>query len=376
MIHILADEHIPFLKGALEPFARVEYVAGGSVTRKQASGADGLIIRTRTLCDRNLLEGTNIRFIATATIGFDHIDTAYCAAHGISWHYAPGCNAASVRQYVAGVLAHLLPDQHYKPEQMRLGIIGVGHVGSMIAELAGIFGFSTLLNDPPRAKAEGPSGFSSLEEIWATCDIISLHVPLTHNGPFPTHYLAGPDFFSHLKKKPILINTSRGGVVDAFSVKAALRSGVISSYCSDVWEHEPDIDPELLSLTRIATPHIAGYSAEGKANGTAACVRAASRHFGLGIDDWYPAHIPPPDDPVIRIHTSGKSEEAILFESVLRCYDVLEDDRALRNNPGNFERLRNFYRVRREFPAFTVQLAPDLPGLHGRLNQLGFSVTY
>ncbi|MBW6460352.1 MAG: 4-phosphoerythronate dehydrogenase [Bacteroidales bacterium] len=353
---MVIDGHIPFVKGILEPFARVIYSERGAIGRELARQADGLIIRTRTRCDATLLEGSPVRFIATATIGHDHIDTAYCEARGIRWHDAPGCNANAVNQYMASALATLCFRQRYILKNKRIGIIGVGNIGAKIASLARILGMVPLLNDPPRERKEGPAGFVNLEEILETTDIISLHVPLNPEGADKTFHLAGEAFFSRLQKKPLLINTARGPVADTAAVKKAIRTGRISGYIADVWENEPALDLELLEMSNIATPHIAGYSVEGKANGTAACVRAASRHFGFGIDNWYPENLPQPAIPLIKLETGAKSSEQLISEAILATYDIMKDDAALRANPGAFEALRDHYPARREFGAYSVMV--------------------
>jgi erythronate-4-phosphate dehydrogenase len=252
--------------------------------------------------------------------------------------------------------------------------VGAGNVGSKIARLAKIFGMVPLLNDPPRERAEGPGSFVSLQHIIETCDIITFHVPLNLEGIDRTCHLADRNFFRKLKKKPWIINSSRGAVVESRSIKEALQNGLVSGFVADVWENEPEIDLELLELTEIATPHIAGYSVEGKANGTAACVRAASRFFGFGLDDWYPPLLPAPANPVISIDPEIKTEEQVISAAILACYDVMKDDEALRNDPSGFENLRNYYPVRREFEAFTIRAYNSTPGIVNKLTDLGFSV--
>lgn len=370
---IIADSHIPFLRGALEPFASVHYAEGGDISRNQALGADGLIIRTRTRCDEALLKGTPVRFIASATIGHDHIDTGWCEANGISWHHAPGCNASAVQQYIASAMARLVTGFHYRLQGKTIGIVGVGHTGKLVAGLSEVLGMKPLLNDPPLAIKEGARGFVDLEGICSEADIITLHVPLEIEGPFPTHHMAGRDFFRKLKRKPILINTSRGPVIDTRATVSAIREGQITAFIGDVWEDEPEIHQDLLNISHIATPHIAGYSAEGKANGTTACVRAASRHFGFGIDHWRLASLPLPENPVISIDPGSTWEERLIGEAILAAYNIMKDDEALRKNPQTFESLRNHYPNRREFSAFTV-MAGNIPGETARkLESLGFN---
>jgi erythronate-4-phosphate dehydrogenase len=376
MVTIVADKHIPFLHGALEPYARVVYLAGDRIGRADLEHADGLITRTRTVCDEAMLRGSPVRFIATATIGFDHIDADYCEAHGIRWHHAPGCNSSSVTQYIGSALAHLAISANHKIPGKTIGIIGVGNVGKKAANLAIRLGLKVLLNDPPRERAEGQAGFTSMEEIAETADIISLHVPLNPDGIDKTVQLADETFFSRLRRSPVLINTSRGPVVETSAVKSAVKHGWVSAYIADVWENEPDIDSGLLALAEIGTPHIAGYSVEGKANGTAACVRAASRFFGFGMDDWYPEQLPTPANPIIHLVSAGKSNERLMYEAILKSYNILEDDRRLRRDPASFESLRNHYPVRREFGAFTVKLDESRPEPILKLKSLGFKIPH
>ncbi len=361
MITLIIDDHIPFLKGVLEPYAKIIYAQGDKIDHHLALQADGLIIRTRTLCNEDLLDGTPVKFIATATIGFDHIDTDYCSRKGIEWQHAPGCNASSVMQYIASALVTLALKHNFDLKGKKIGIIGVGHVGSKVAGLAEILGMIPMLNDPPREGAEKLAGFAQIGEIQETADIITLHVPLTHEGTDMTYHLADESFFGRLKKKPLLINTARGPVADTVSVKNAIRNGQISGFAADVWENEPGLDRELLELAEIATPHIAGYSVEGKANGTAACVRAASLYFNLGLDQWYPSDLPLPANPVIEIDGFGKTQQQVISQAILASYNVIDDDVAFRKDPSRFENLRNNYPPRREFEAYQVRLvnAPE-----------------
>jgi erythronate-4-phosphate dehydrogenase len=374
VLTLLADDHIPFLKGILEPFAKVIYVEGGQIDHKLAMQADGLIIRTRTICNAELLEGTPVKFIATATIGFDHIDTEYCSKQGISWFHAPGCNASSVRQYLASALVRLALKHNFSLQKKKIGIIGVGHVGSKVAQLAEALGMIPLLNDPPRERNENLSGFVSLEEIQETADIITFHVPLNYEREDKTYHMANQEFFRKLRKKPLLINTSRGPVVETNAIKDAIGNGAISGFIADVWENEPDLDLKLMKMADIATPHIAGYSVEGKANGTAACVSNASRFFNFGIDSWYPSPLPLPENPLIEINARGKTNEQVVFEAILASYDVLKDDTNFRKDPAQFENLRNHYARRREFDTFSIIPAKSLTGLKQKLINIGFNI--
>ncbi len=371
---IVADNKIPFLAGALEPFADIIYLPGKDITKEMIHDADALIIRTRTRCDGHLLEGTGVRFIATATIGFDHIDTVYCKENNIFWTNAPGCNSSSVQQYIGAALIALSYRKGFDLRNRTLGVIGVGNVGSKVVRLAEQLEMNVYLNDPPRQRKEGPCQFISLEGIIRECDIISLHVPLNMEGIDKTHHMIDDSFLSKVNKDTIIINSSRGEVVHTAALKNALQSGAVSATVLDVWENEPDIDAELLHLTDIATPHIAGYSADGKANGTMMSVRALSKYFGLGIDRWIPDNIPEPPDTNIFIDCRGKTDDAILQDAVLATYQILDDDRRFRESASTFEQQRGEYPLRREFHAYHVILSEKRPELQKRFQRLRFNV--
>jgi erythronate-4-phosphate dehydrogenase len=353
---IVADSHIPFLRGVLEPFAEVVYLPGRAITNAGLKDADALIVRTRTTCDAALLDGTKVRFIATATIGYDHVDTAYCAKRGIAWTNAEGCNSASVQQYIASALIHCSRSMDLPFTGKTIGIVGVGNVGSKVARLCSTLEMNILLNDPPRARNEGPAAFVPLETILAESDFISLHVPLNPDGPDKTLRLADAGFLSHLKQQQVLFNTCRGEVADGAALLDALRAKRVRAAVLDVWEHEPEIDLGLLEHIAIGTPHIAGYSADGKANGTAMSVQALSRFLGLPLNDWYPGTIPAPAQPHLEADCRGRSTADVLAELILATYDIASDDRRLRSSPGTFEQQRAEYPIRREFPAYHVRL--------------------
>ena len=279
---IIADSKIPFLKGVFEPYGVVEYYAGKEITPEVVKDADALIVRTRTRCDAALLQGSSVKFIATATIGFDHIDTDYCKKSGIAWKNAPGCNAGSVMQYVASVLTRLSINYHFDFNETTLGVIGVGNVGSKVARMASLLGMKVLLNDPPRERKEGRGAFVSLNEIADRADIITFHVPLNRGGADNTFHLFNHDFAKQIKPGSIIINSSRGEVVSGNVLKKVLKEKYLKAAVLDVWENEPVIDAGLVPLIDMATPHIAGYSIDGKANGTAMSVRAVSNFFNLG----------------------------------------------------------------------------------------------
>jgi len=372
---IVCDNKIPFLRGALEPYAEVVYLPGKDTDPETVRDADALITRTRTRCDASLLAGSAVRAIATATIGFDHIDTAWCVANGIAWSNAPGCNSWSVKQYLSSVLAVLAQRHGLRLDTLTLGVVGVGNVGSKVAEAGRAFGMRVLLNDPPRARAEGEDSFVSLDTIIAESDIITLHVPLTREGEDATWHMFDAGRLSRLRPSQILINSSRGPVVDNPALKDALMRHSIGGAVLDVWEGEPDLDRELVSLLDITTPHIAGYSADGKANGTTMSVRYLARQLGLPLTEWTASGVPAPEMPLeFVLDAAGKTVQDVLCEAVLYTYDVRRDSDALRAAPGEFERLRGDYWVRREPSAFTLTLRGGSPDLAARLERIGFKV--
>ncbi len=373
---IIADNKIPFLKGALELNADIEYCPGNEITSDVIKEADALIIRTRTRCNRELLEGSKVRFIASATIGFDHIDTAYCRDHDIDWTNAPGCNSSSVQQYIAAALVYLSEKYNFNLNKKTLGVIGVGNVGKKVVGIAEHLGMKVLLNDPPRERIEGPCGFISLEGICRDADIITFHVPLNISGEDKTLHMANDDFFKKVNPGSFIINSSRGEVMETAAAKQAMHKGMISGAVVDVWENEPGIDRELLDIVSLGTPHIAGYSADGKANGTMMSVRAVSRFFDLGLDDWEPENIPLLEKPLITIDGRGKSELKVLSEAVKATYQIQKDDERLRKAPGDFEKLRANYPLRREFPAYSVRLKNANNEISLNLQRLGFKLHY
>lgn len=370
---IVVDDKIPFLKGALEPMAEIVYVPGKEIRNETIRDADALLIRTRTKCTPELLEGTNVKFIGTATIGYDHIDINYCRKNGIAWTNAPGCNSSSVRQYITSALLRISIDQHFDLKDKTIGIIGVGNVGSKVEKVAHFLGMNVMLNDPPRARVEGNQKFVQPEDILNNADIITVHVPLNITGDDKTWHLFNEKSFKKMKKGTWFINSSRGEVVDGGALKKTLESDKIKAVL-DVWENEPDIDKEILNLAYIATPHIAGYSTDGKANGTAMVVNSVCSFFGLPLKDWYPVNVPAPAWPEISIDGNGKSDTEILLEAVSHTYNIMEDDGKLRLDPGSFEKQRGDYRLRREFSSYSVRLKSVNEGARKKLEELGFKL--
>jgi erythronate-4-phosphate dehydrogenase len=371
---IVADNKIPFLRGALEPYAKVVYIPGKQINREILKDCDALLIRTRTKCTEDLLAGTSVRFIGTATIGFDHIDTHYCNKKKIRWTNAPGCNSSSVLQYIASALLRISSEYHFNLKDKTLGIIGVGNVGSKIEKFARCLGMNVLLNDPPRARVEGKKKFHSLDSVLSESDIVTLHVPLNFVGEDYTYHLFNEKRFKKIRRGAWFFNSSRGEVTETSVLKKELGSGRLGGAVIDVWENEPDIDLELLKQAFIATPHIAGYSTDGKAIGTAMVVNAVTKYFNLPLENWYPGNVPVPPSPVIKIDCVLKTEEEILREAVVHTYNIDEDDSKLRLSPADFEKLRDDYPIRREFPAYAVELAGGSEKVREILNELGFRI--
>lgn len=370
---IIIDDKIPYIRGAFEDVAEVIYLPGSKTTAEIVRDADAIVTRTRTICNEKLLAGSSVKFIATATIGYDHIDTDYCDAAGIKWTNAPGCNSKSVEQYIASTLMVLAETKKLQLKDLCIGIVGVGNVGSKVAKICEIFGMKVLLNDPPRERAEGPEKFVSLETVKNEADIISLHVPLNTKGEDATFHMGDESFFSALKKKPVLINSCRGEVIKTDAVKKALKTKQISAFVCDCWENEPDLDLELLGMTEIATPHIAGYSKDGKAKGTSMSVQAISDFFGLGLNNWQPSGVELPTNPIIEVDGEEMSEQEIFSKAILHTYDIRHDDKLLRLSPEHFEQQRGDYPTRREFPAFTVRTQRVEEKTLEKLKQIGFN---
>ena len=261
-------------------------------------------------------------------------------------------------------------------KEKTLGIIGVGNVGGKVARLAALLGFRILLCDPPRARKEGEGGFVDIDEIISQSDIITCHVPLIREGLDATYHLFDSARLESMRADQILINTSRGEVIDSSALKVALKNKRIKAASLDVWENEPQIDKELPTLLYTGTPHIAGYSLDGKAMGTTMCVQGLADFFGLGCRNWEVTDIPLPAEPVeFTIDAGGRKPRQVLAEAILRTYDIMQDDKALRNNIKDFEKLRSHYPVRREFHAYSVHILNDNTGMATAfLREAGFNI--
>lgn len=277
---IVADRHIPYLRGRLEPFADVTYIDQEEFTPEAVKDADAVLVRTRTKCGPDLLSGSRCKFAATATIGLDHFNLPWLEKAGITATNAPGCNAPGVAQYVWGAIL-----EHYeKPEELTVGVVGCGHVGSIVADWGRKLGARVLVNDPPRQEAEyTDENYLPLDTLMKECDVVTFHTPYIKNGEHPTHHLANAENMKLMKPGALLINAARGGVVDNAALKELLRKGSIHAVI-DTWENEPNLDRELLPLVDAGTPHIAGYSLEGKQRATRMILEAVGRFFGWNPD--------------------------------------------------------------------------------------------
>ena len=337
---VVCDKDVPFLKGVLEPYGEVVYKKGTEITSDDVRDADALILRTRTRCNAELLEGSSVKLIATATIGTDHVDFDYCNNHGIMVQNAAGCNAGGVMQYVFSALYGVAARKGIKIDGGTLGIVGVGNVGKKVEKMAEYLGFNVLRCDPPRAEAEGPEGFCSLEHLLANSQIVTMHVPLDDT----TRKMADETFFALMQPGSIFINASRGEVVDEAALKLAMPK--LGATVIDTWNNEPNVDVELVDMVDIATPHIAGYSYQGKQMGTAMAVRAVARHFGIEeLYDFFPEDEPDHEPVLLDLKGKNHGQIAAVFQY---NYPIFTDDFRFRMDPTRFEKFRSEYQYRRE----------------------------
>ena len=328
---IVVDDKIPYIRETICQLAdETVFLSGAAITADDVRDADVLVVRTRTRCNRQLLEGSKVQLVVTATIGYDHIDTQWLQEAGIRWTNCPGCNSGSVAQYVECALLLLEQQKGLSLRQSTIGIVGCGHVGSKVKAVAERLGMQVLVCDP---LLDNPS-FVSLDEIERRCEVITFHVPLTREGQYATWHMADEDFFHRLPRVPYIINTSRGEVVDNQALLQALQDGRVRDAIIDVWEHEPHPDAALLDKVFIGTPHIAGYSADGKTNADNMVIDAICQHFGLP----HPGIIAPPALPSDFKYTG----------SPLDLYNPMIDSQKLKADASQFEQLRNNYPLRRE----------------------------
>ena len=378
---IIADENIPFAREAFGTLGEVTLVAGRSLAARRVAEADLLFVRSVTPVNAALLDASRVRFVGSATAGTDHVDAEYLARRGIGFAAAPGCNANSVGEYMAAAWLALAVRKGLRLEGRTVGIVGAGHTGSAAEQKARALGIMPVLNDPPLARETGDAKYRPLDEALA-CDIVTCHTPLTYDGPDPTYHLAGADFFARMKGDVWLCNAGRGEVVDSAALLEVIDGGRLGAAILDVWEGEPAIDGELLKKVDVGTPHIAGYSYDGKVNGTTMVYNAACRF--LGVEPRWSAHkaTPQADMGEIGVSAAGRDDEHVLHELVARVYSIERDDGALRpaadlaleERGRTFDRLRKEYRRRREFRHTRVRLDGASESLRAKAHGLGFVV--
>lgn len=310
---VVVDKYIPFIQDALAPSASVVALEPEAISSEAVHDADALIIRTRTKVNAALLDGSSVQFVATATIGYDHIDTDYCRRHNIAFTSCPGCNALAVCDYIEECLRYL-----NLPSTATIGIVGVGHVGSLVAKMVERKGYHVILNDPPKNIGK------SIDEIAQKCDFITFHTPLTTDGPYPTYHLCDEHFLQRCKPNAVIVNAARGGVVDETALLASSHPFII-----DTWESEPHINTDVVRKAELASFHIAGYSVQGKLNASQMCLDAFSKHFRT---------------PILSIDKKVVSLHADYGDSAPGWLQRLSEQ--LKANPEQFEQLRKQYKLR------------------------------
>lgn len=385
---------MPYACEAFSTLGEVVVMDGRAITANDVAGADILAIRSTTNVDRNLLDGSSVKFVGTATIGTDHLDIDYLDKAGIKWCYAPGCNANSVSEYVTAALLCLANRYFLTLEGKIIGVIGVGNVGSFVVKKARTLGMDVLQNDPPRERQEkssvishqssgfSPSLFVCLDRVLEEADIVTLHVPLTMEGPDATFHMANEAFFTKMKPGCIFLNTARGAVVETDALLMALGKRIVSHAIVDTWEGEPAYRKDLLERIDIGTPHIAGHSFEGKVMGTVMVYRETCRFLGVE-PAWTPDELlPPPLVPELKIDAGRRRDEEVLWDIVRKVYDIEADDHHLRqeqkdmDHAAYFDHLRRNYPVRREFRFTRVILKNATASLEKKVSGLGFGAVH
>ncbi|MHC4738081.1 MAG: 4-phosphoerythronate dehydrogenase [Planctomycetota bacterium] len=378
---IVADANIPFVSECFSSIGDVTVVSGREMTASVVTDADCLLVRSVTAVNSELLDGSRVRFVGTATIGLEHVDVDFLDKQKIGFASAPGSNANSVAEYVVAVMLEAAKKHKFQLAGKSIGIVGVGNVGSRVEKKAKALGMEVYLNDPPLQRESGDAKYLPIEKVYG-CDFVTLHTPLSFEGTDKTFHLADEGFFKSLKGGSIFLNTSRGGVVDTAALKGAIKSGKLKSAVLDVWEDEPNIDVELLEMVDIGTPHIAGYSLDGKVAGLIMIYRAACEYFGVEEKFETGSFLPEPIEPQLKIEAAAVSEQEVLRETVEKIYSIREDDSRLRwildRPPGKrgkfFDGLRRDYPVRREFHNTSVIVKDKSSSLADKLKGIGFKV--
>ncbi|MBN1435731.1 MAG: 4-phosphoerythronate dehydrogenase PdxB [Sedimentisphaerales bacterium] len=378
---ILADENIPYVEEVFGSLGEVRCCAGRNIGNEDIEDAEILLVRSVTPVGPGLLDGTMVRFVGTATIGTDHIDTDYLADRGVAFASAAGSNSNSVAEYVITSLLTMAKQYEWQLAGRTIGIVGVGNIGSKVAQKAFALGMQPVLNDPPRARKEPKKHFVSLEEALH-CDIITFHVPLTRGGEDATYHLLNEDRLRTIRPGAVVINSSRGSVVDNAALKKCLQEEYLGPVVLDVWEGEPEIDLELLNLVEIGTPHIAGYSLDGKVNGTMMLYEAVCKLWGCDAQVTAKDLLPDPPVGNIELDVAEDNDQALIARAMTSIYDIMRDDASLRGladqeekkRGSHFDLLRKQYPVRRESHNTKVIVNGVSVALETVLKELGFQV--
>ncbi|RMD51517.1 MAG: 4-phosphoerythronate dehydrogenase [Ignavibacteria bacterium] len=360
---ITADKNILWVKECFSKHGEIQLLDGREITRERIIDTDALLVRSITQVDENLLNGTNVKFVGTATIGDDHIDKDYLNSRGIYFTNAKGCNAEAVTEYVFTALSLLAHENGLNLKDKSIGVIGVGNIGSRVAAAAKALGMKVVKNDPPLKDETKSDEFSELQDALQ-CDIVTLHVPLNVGGKYNTYHLLNECNIHSLKDGTILINASRGSVVDNKALLKYLKSSTQKILTViDVWENEPNINKELMKLVDIATPHVAGYSLEGKINGTKIIYKKFCDYFSE--PPLWKAEYPDIEDPVIRLESSTLDSQ--LFRIFSKIYDIKSESNLLKSvadsdNIGEaFDSMRNNYKFRRELKNYKIEGTVEEP---------------
>ncbi len=370
MARLMIEGSIPYMREieGLGQFEAVDYIENAELSADKLRDTDAMIVRSITKCNELLLHDTKVQFIATATAGFDHLDLEYFKANQIDWTNAKGCNAMAVAQYVFAALSHLSIKDKWNFSDKTIAIIGVGCVGKEVEKIALALGMKVLCYDPPRADVEGEEGFVGLEKIQQDADIITLHVPLTKDGKYPTHHMIDLSFLKACRRQPILINACRGDVTPSYDLLEAKTEGFLSRLVLDCWENEPVINKSLLYETDLVSPHIAGFSAEGKLRGGRMCLAAVCERFGIKIDGLMDTSVLP--KPKVELIESKGNDDEFIAGCFLHTLDPIITDKALRKDPMEFEKLRKSYVYPREMSAYKVRA--NTSSLRDKLKAIGF----
>jgi len=374
-VKILVDENMPYARELFSRLGEVKPVPGRPIPEDELADAQALMVRSVTKVNASLLSGTAVKFVGTATAGTDHVDQAWLGEAGIGFSAAPGCNAIAVVEYVFSALLMLAERDGFTLKDRTVGIVGVGNVGSRLQARLEAWGVRTLLCDPPRADRGDAGDFRPLEALVREADILTFHTPLFKEGPYKTLHLVDDALISALKPGAILINACRGRVVDNAALLTRLEAGQDLSVVLDVWEPEPDLNVELLKRVDIGTPHIAGYTLEGKARGTTQVFEAFSAFIGHRQQVALDTLLPAPEFGRITLH--GPLDQPTLKRLAHLVYDVRRDDAPLRKVagiPGEFDKLRKNYLERREWSSLYIQC--DDAEAASLLHKLGFTAVF